>query len=253
MLSTKPDISAKVGSGGIETSVGYGPLQLTIQKGDVGRKVGGLLLLILGIMGIIASMKISSSSGAFAVLMLSLIFLALGPILMAAGGGSSRPSLPTPPSRLFRRHDIICPTNWARGKERKIDASTTERFTIKVPDTTFLHAFHVGIRHTLEDLGYVILTDVSPAEGTHKTGYSSSRLLLRAGIYGYKYRNRDIEFWILEEGELIDGKVTGILMLTAGLNVLRNSFLDEGERDFNKVIEYINSSLNQHIFDSKEI
>jgi len=248
-MSTEPEIKAKIGGEKIETSVAYGPLQITYERGGMVRQIFGIIFLLLGLAGVIISSQIPREDAVF-VAVLSIILLLIALFLLGLKP-KEKPAY-VPMRMIFPRHDIIQTTNWYRPKNLTINASETLKFTLKSCEFTFLHAFHVSLRQTLEDLGYVIAINLSPVEGAIKTNYST-RYALRSGIHGYKYKNREIEFWILKEGEITAERATGVLTITIGFRAKSDEYLEEANHDFQKIIEQIKRTLEEYRFKEEDL
>jgi len=247
------DIKAQVGEGGTEASVAYGPIQVTYKGGGLGTQILGFFLFLLGGIGIAigASMGSYNPSSAVALGFTGFIFIVVGLMMLIRSQKAPERAIPYTMS-LFPRHDIIVSTNWFRLKSKEIIASETKQYIVKSPDSLFLHAFHTAVRHMLENLGYVIESDVSPAIGMRRAGYSGSRLFLMSGIFGYKYKNKKIKIWVLEEGEFIFNKVTGILFLTIGITADKKN-IDESQRDFRDIVDGLKEAIEKYTFGMQEI
>lgn len=66
----------------------------------------------------------------------------------------------------------------------------TETIAVRAPDNFAAHSFHVALRQQAEDLGYRVVTDVSPTEGGRPSA-AAERVFHAHG--GFEARNRPIE------------------------------------------------------------
>lgn len=65
---------------------------------------------------------------------------------------------------------------------RSIEFDHTKNFLLRIPNIFSIHTFHTLLRHSLEDLGYIIVEELSPIQGSSPSSLDKSILPLSGGI-----------------------------------------------------------------------
>lgn len=69
---------------------------------------------------------------------------------------------------------------------RSIEFDSAKTFLLRIPDIFSVHTFHTLLRHSLENLGYIVSEELSPFQGSSPSSLDNSILSIKGGIKAAK-------------------------------------------------------------------